>query len=45
MVFHAFCTTHPWQKQVKLKNIDVYLQSLIDELQELRQPNVPAWTY
>jgi hypothetical protein len=33
----------PSKEQVKSKNIDVYLQPLIDELQELWQPGVPAW--
>jgi hypothetical protein len=31
------------KEQVKSKNIDVYLQPLIDELQELWQPGVPTW--
>ncbi len=31
------------KKQVKLENINVYLQPLINELQELWQPGVPAW--
>jgi DNA-directed RNA polymerase subunit RPC12/RpoP len=33
----------PSKEQIKLENIDVYLQPLIDELQELWQPNVLAW--
>jgi hypothetical protein len=33
----------PGKEQVKLENIDVYLQPLIDELQELWQPGVLAW--
>jgi hypothetical protein len=33
----------PGKEQVKLENNDVYLQPLIDELQELWQPGVPAW--
>jgi hypothetical protein len=31
------------EEQVKSKNIDVYLQPLIDELEELWQLGVPAW--
>jgi hypothetical protein len=31
------------KEQVKSENIDVYLQPLIDELQELWQPGVPTW--
>ncbi len=33
----------PGKEQVKLENIDVYLQPLLDELQELWQLGVPAW--
>jgi hypothetical protein len=35
----------PGKEQVKSKNIDVYLQPFIDELQELWQPSVLAWDF